>query len=356
MLPVFGRDQCRESGDRIVLRSAIPKGWTARTPAKGTHAEYPGTTVEWDGRMLEVVEASASGEGVRYVLLPWREDHVIRTLDQYDAESEQRRIDDFERAKRQRAASAASRWSGVLLGHLPEPVQNRLRNELGVDPARMTLLSCIPPFIVLAICVLDAVDATMKFTKPRIPGVITVAAGLMVVESLLRFFVAMSQNRGMGSVIGFVAYTVYWAVSPRRETLMSPFREEKGMSSTFTLPPPPEVAESDRIELLGSLFSLLPLADQNVLARRHGYDYRRHAWGLTWGIFGFALLGVLTMYGKAGSSGTALLSFLAALAVSIEQVMRLLALRSRPAPSVFGFLVRPFMRKLLDEARRTAAD
>ena len=355
MLPVFGKDQCRESGDRIVLRSAIPKGWTARTPAQGTHAEYPGTTVEWDGRMLEVVEAASLGEGVRYVLLPWREDHVIRTLDRYDAESEQRRLEDFERAKRQQRASIASRWSGALLGYLPEPVQNRLQNELGVSPARMTLLSCIPTLIIFTICVLDAVDASMKSVPPRIPAFVTMTAGLLFVESLVRFFVAMSQNRGMGSLIGVISYTLYWSLSPRRAGMISPFEQEKGLSTKFSLPPPPEVAAADDLEMLGAFISLLPVADQELLARRRGYDYRQHAPGLAWGLLVFALLGVVTMYADASSRLSALVSFLAALAISVEQVVRLLTLRRRPAPSVFGFVVRPFVRKVLDDARRPTA-
>lgn len=358
MLPVFGKDQCRIDGDRIVLRSAIAKGWTPRTQAKGTHAEYPGTAVEWDGRMLEVVEAAPSGDGVRYVLLPWREDHVIRTLEQYDAESERARLEDFARAERQRRASTVSRWSGLLLGNLPAPVQNRMQNELGVYPARMTLLSCIPPFVIFTICMLDAAGAAIKSVAPRIPLPVTLLAGLLVVDSLVRFFVAMSQNRGVGSFLGTIVYVVYWGLSPRRATMASPFGEKRERLA-YKVPragdaPPADVRET--VEVLGPLLSLLPVADQEMLATNTAYDHRRHAWGVTCGILVFALLGVVTMYDEIAASRNALISFLLALFVSLEQVVRLLLLRTRPAPSVFGFAVRPFVRGVLDDARRMVVE
>jgi hypothetical protein len=351
MLPLYGKDRCRESGERVVLLSAIPKGWTARTPASGTHAEYPGTTVEWADRMFEVVEAVPVGEGVRYVLLPWREDHVIRTLDQYDDVAEHRRIDDFAKAQKQRRASIAARITGMLLGYLPAPVQNRLQKELGLYPARMTSLSCIPPLVLLGFCILDAVDAYMKGRAPYMPGAITMIAALLVVESAVRFFVAMSQNRGMGSFLGLIGYSVYWALSPNRAALASPF-DEPGESTTFTLPPPPEVAAADRLEMLSTFLALLPVADQQMLAERTNYDYRRHAAGLATGILFFAILGVFSMFGRVGSSAGATVSFLAAFVVAVEQVLRLVQLRTGPAASMFGFVVRPFVRNFLEEARR----
>lgn len=350
MLPVYGKDRCRESGDRVVLLSAIPKGWTPRTPASGTHAEYPGTTVEWAGRMFEVVDAVPAGEGVRYVLLPWRDDHVIRTLDGYDEEAERRRIDDFARAARQRRTSITGRLAGMFLGFLPAPVQNRLQNELGLYPARMTILSCIPPLVLLGFCVLDAVDAKMKGRAPLVPGVITMLAALLVAESAVRFFVAMSQNRGMGSVAGVIAYTIYWALSPKRAALASPF-DEPGASATFTLPRPPEVAKADRLETLSTFLALLPVADQKMLAERTAFDYRRHAPGLAIGFLFFALLGVGSTYDRFGESGSATISFLVALAVACEQMLRLVRLRAGPAASMFGFIVRPFVRGFLDEVR-----
>jgi hypothetical protein len=324
----------------MILLSAISKGWTPRVPKTNTSAEYPGTGVLWEDQYFEVVEAvAAEGERVRYVLMPWRDEHTIRTFESYDAESEARRLADYQLARRQNRASAASRWSGILLGHLPGSVQLRMQNELGVTPSRMTVASCIPPMVLFAVCVMLAVEATIEGGRSPIPFWLTLLCGYMFVESLVRMTVALSSGRGMGSLLGTIAYVVF-----RRQLPVS----ERGGNTLFTLPPSEEVAQSDALMMKAPLLTLLSRAEQQRLAERHGFDYRKHAYGLTWTMLVFALLGVITSYGKvAGGSATALLSLVAAIAVAAEQVLRLTQLPRGPAPSVFGALVRPFVRDVL---------
>ena len=82
-----GSDRARRAGEKVILQSAISKGWTPRTPKSLTHAEFPGTTVLWDEQYFEVIEATATQTGgVRYVLAEWRESHTIRTFEHYDAD------------------------------------------------------------------------------------------------------------------------------------------------------------------------------------------------------------------------------------------------------------------------------
>src|SRR5688572_22192616 len=149
-----GADRARQAGDKVILHSAIAKGWTPRTPKTLTSAEHPGTAVLWDEQYYEVIEATALPTGgVRYVLMQWREDHTIRTFESYDAQSEELRIADHERVRRQRRAGFLTNLSGVFLGFLPAPVQMHLENELGVRATRMTLLSCVLVMTTLGICI-----------------------------------------------------------------------------------------------------------------------------------------------------------------------------------------------------------
>jgi hypothetical protein len=337
----FGSDRLRQAGEKMILLSAIPKGWTPRVPKTNTSAEYAGTAVLWEDEYFEVVEAvAAEGERVRYVLAPWREEHTIRTFESYDPDSEARRLADYQLVRKQSRASAASRWSGFLLGHLPGPVQLRMQNELGVMPSRMTIASCIPPIALFAVCVMFAVEATITGGRSPIPSWLSLLAGFMFVESLVRMTVALSTSRGIGSVLGTIAYIVF-----RRE-LPAP---ERGSNAMFTLPPSEEVAQNDALMMKAPLLTLLSRAEQERLAERHGFDYRKHAYGLTWTMLVFAILGVVSSYGKVAGDGsiTALLSLLIALAVAAEQVFRLMRLPRGPAPSVFGALVRPFVRDVL---------
>ncbi|HEX8619601.1 MAG TPA: hypothetical protein VF911_18620, partial [Thermoanaerobaculia bacterium] len=310
----IGSDRVRMSGDTVILLCAFSKGWTPRTPASGTHAEFPGTTVLWDEQYFEVVEAAgADGGRIRYVLVPWREDHTIRTFEHYSDEAEARRIADYELAKKQRRASAASRWSGLVLGHLPEPAQRRMQNELGIAPTRITVISCIPPMAVFGIFVFISVGAFMRGQKSLVPGWLFALAFFMFFESLLRFIVAMQVGRGVGSVIGTLAYGIYSLVTPKRAGAPPPERRGDGL---FTLPPTAEVALRDSLAVKAPLLTLLSRAEQTRLAERHGFDYRAHAYGPAWVMLVCGLLGAVSSYVKLthGAGTSVLISMLLALA------------------------------------------
>jgi hypothetical protein len=343
-----GSDRVRQVGDKVILQSAIAKGWTPRTPKTLTNAEYPGTAVLWDEQYYEVVEATAlASGGVRYVLMPWREDHTIRTFESYDAESEALRLADHERVMRQRRAGLLTRLCGVFLGFLPAPVQMHLENELGVRATRMTLLSCVLPLVVLGFCIYAQVDAKMRRVDSPVPGLAWPVVGYLAVEALIRFFVVMSQGRPMGSVLGMLAYAIYRPLSGKRDRLPSG-SGGRGTSVAFT-PPTEDIIIADSLKMKEALLTLLTPAEQQQLAERHGFDYRRTASAVAWVILVAATLGAFTSYVELQESGsfTSLLSMLIAAAVAAEQVLRLAKLRRAPAGSVFGAIVRPFARDLL---------
>jgi hypothetical protein len=342
-----GSDRARRVGERLILQSAIPKGWTPRTPKTLTNAEHPGTTVLWDDEYFEVVEASATPTGgVRYMLLPWREEHTIRTLERYDADAEALRIADHARVQRQRRSRVGAILSGVFLGFLPASVQNHLENELGVRATRMTILSCIPPLILLGMCMLAAVNARMNHTPAPFPFFVWPIVQLLAFESLVRFFVAMSQNRPMGSLFGVLGYAIYRALSPKRAQL--PPMTSRGESVSF-VEPTADVALRDSFNVKEPLLTLLSPAEQKLLAERFAFDHRRTGFAVAWVILVAAALGIATSYIELAQSGsfTSLLSMLVAAAVVLEQALRLSKMRREPASSIFGAIVRPLVRNLL---------
>ena len=80
----YGRDRIAETEDAgLVLSCFRPKGWTGRPDQPGALAA-PGTAVEWDGAIYEVVRVeSALSGGTLYTLAPWDERLVIRRLERY---------------------------------------------------------------------------------------------------------------------------------------------------------------------------------------------------------------------------------------------------------------------------------
>jgi hypothetical protein len=343
-----GSDRARRTGAKVILQSAIVKGWTPRTAKTLTSAEFPGTAVLWDEEYFEVLEATPlQTGGVRYLLGPWSDHHTIRTFEQYDAASEELRVADRELARRQRRASIVGRLSGIVLGFLPASVQNHLENELGVRASTMTMLSCVLGPLLLGRCILVTVDAKMHGTLPPVPLPVWLLVLYLMLESLVRFFVAMSQARPMGSLFAYPAYLLYRAVS-RKGAQLPPARGARGDSVAFT-PPTEDVVLRGSFEIKEPLLTLLTPAEQQQLAERFGYDYRRTAPTVAWIILTSAALGTFSAYTELATNASlgSFLSMLIAAAVVLEQALRLHTLRRQPASSVFGYLVRPVVRNLL---------
>src|SRR5258707_7654747 len=143
-MQAFGSDRIRRiDGEQITLLSRLSKGWTPRVEKTFTSAEFPGTAVLWEEKYFEVVTAEALPQGVRYVLEPWLDQHAMRFVDRYDAESEAARIEENRKLIVREKARISANLLGMLTGHLPAIVQNELGREIGVLPARLTLASIL---------------------------------------------------------------------------------------------------------------------------------------------------------------------------------------------------------------------
>lgn len=328
----------RGDGEQVILSCRLSKGWTARVAKTFTSAEFPGTAILWEERYFEVVIAEPLAQGgVRYVLEPWPEHHAMRVTDRYDADSEAQRIETHRQAllrdKQRKSANAL----GVFLGHLPAIVQEKLGRELGVLPARLTLVSIVGVYIVLAAIALVCVNRIMA-QKPVPLLLLALPVMYLGLESAIRFHICWSQSRPMGSVLGFIGYSLYYAVTRRGP---SPFAKEKGLAVPI-IDPPAEAAARDAFVLREPFVTLLAPADQTRVAERFGYDYRRQSVAVAATILIVAVIGVASSFTRG-----ALIALVIAAALGAEQVVRLFAFRRGPAGSVLRFVVRPFVRKLL---------
>ncbi|HEX8169359.1 MAG TPA: hypothetical protein VF824_02330 [Thermoanaerobaculia bacterium] len=343
-----GSDRIRTAGGKVLLHSAIPKGWKARTPATSTHAEFPGSAVLCDDEYYEVIDAAPlPGGGARYVLAPWREEHTIRHFEVYDDAAEERRMADFRLAQKQRRAGVLASMAGMILGLFPSHVQIHLGNELGVMPPRMSLLSTINALLLLGGCVWEYVDAVLDKRPSHVPLLLWLFALMFLVESAIRFLVVMTQHRPIGSLPGTFLYIAVWLCSGMR--MLSPFASARG-EALFTLPPPEDVAVRDAVQMRGPLFSLLTPAEQARLHERYGYDYRDNSAVIAWIVLVFSAIGAVSSLVRLSDEGSfgAFASLIVAGVLAVEQVIRLGAFRRGPAGSILGGLVRPFVRSYLE--------
>jgi len=234
----------------------------------------------------------------------------------------------------------------VFTGHLPARVQEALGSELGILPTRLTFISLILPFLFEVWAVNELVRCRM--TGAPISLWLLLAAGYVGAESALRLQIVMSQSRPIGSTVGFILYSLFYAIAPRKIAGVAPLKIDKREALLGT-PPPPDVELQDSLSVREPLLTLLSPPEQVVLAKRFGFNYRKEAFRVAWIILIFAIAGIVSSIVRLGEGASLglIVSLVVASIVALEQIQRLAALRRGPAGSMLAFLVRPFARKLL---------
>ncbi|HUP48037.1 MAG TPA: hypothetical protein VNA04_04525, partial [Thermoanaerobaculia bacterium] len=267
-------------------------------------------------------------------------------VDAYDEASEVRRDEEYRAAVARTSGRRAANAGAILTGHLPAAVQERLGSELGILPARLTLVSLILPMLFVALAIQEHVRRVMTHEGP-LPLWVILLAMYLLLESGVRLYLAMLQNRPCGSAAGWVVYTVFYLLSPSRRRLPPPL--ESSAPDRLRLDVTPDVVLQDAFTMREPLLTLLTPAEQRFFEERFGFNYRRSGPAVAVAILLFSTAGVVTSFMslRGGGGLSPLLSLFAAGGVAAEQVVRLRALRRGPAGSVLGALVRPFTRKLM---------
>lgn len=348
----FGADHLEgESAGEISLFCPTPKSWAARKARTLTSAEYPGTAVEWEGRIFEVLRADpVENGGIRYRLAPWEEGHAIRRMERYDAASETSHEEEWSG----RRAGVRKRRISILLaplaGLLPGTLQKEMESEFGAPALAMTISSALPLFAIGFLGLFEHLVGGMGgglglpgWLAPPFP-----IALYLFGESALRLASAVAQGEPMGSLPVVLAYE-----ARRAAGYPKPKDGSQRASSTA------ERRALDRYDLLEPLLALLSREEQRLLAERFGFDPVR------WGRITAAIL--LTIAGAnvvtsllnlaAGRTGGADVAWLLAGGfLCFEQIRRWKRFSAgEAAGSVLGILIRPLAKLLFAPSRRSAA-
>ena len=345
-MQAHGSDRMREvAGGRILLFSRYPKEWQTRVEKTRTSPEHPGMAIFWDDVIYEVVSAEMQQQGgVRYVLEPWRDEHAIRVSDRYDAETEAFRAEEHRKRIARETKRKTATAMGFLAGYLPALVQHEMAGELGLFAHRMTVLSTLPVFAVIAgMCAFMVHQYKDGGGVPTWELLLTV---FLIAENMIRWITAWTQNRPMGSVLGVLLYSIVWAAGRRKG--ISPLKQGKG-NALYIREEAVDTKLRDAFIVREPLVTLLSPAEQARFAERFDYDYRRHSFKVAAIFLAFSLAGVYTSLHQlnARPSFIAFISLVCAGGIAIEQILRLASFKRGPAGSILAALARPFTRSLI---------
>ena len=208
----YGGDRVEEGeGGRVSLISPSAKGWRGRSPAVPTRrATHPGTAVTWDGSLYEVTEARPLPSGdVHYVLSPWDDANAIRTLERYDAATEEARA----REQRGRANAVKKRRAAILLapllGHLPGEVQARMESDFGAPATKITVASALPLFVLGILGAFAAFVSAVGGSPEPLPELPLPLSLYLACESYFRLSAVATESRPMGSIPGTLLYEIW---------------------------------------------------------------------------------------------------------------------------------------------------
>jgi hypothetical protein len=355
----FGEDHLESRpGGFFVLTCPLSKGWSARTKKAQTVAEHPGTAVNWQEEIYEIIEALPLPEGgVRYTLAPWEARHAIRVIERYDGPTEAARAREHQDHRTRARKRRLSILLAPILGHLPGGVQERMESEFGAPARAMTLVSAMPLLVIGVISLLAFLakayggmllpagadrGATEELFRgwPIVPFPLAL---YLFLESGARCAVAYGQVRPMGSLPGVLLYEIWAILRGRRRNERPP--------AQITVDPAAEHALEDRFRMLEALLALLTPEEQELLERRFGFDPLK--WGRITLIVLLAIGGLNLLASVANFVGGAetfgdVLWLLAGGYLFLEQLSRRRRLaQGHPAGSILGALVRPLARGLL---------
>jgi hypothetical protein len=270
----FGADQVRiGKGGEIELLCPFAKSWTPRGARTLTSSEHPGTAVEWNGRIFEVLDADpTAGRGMRYRLAAWEDRHAIRRLERYDEVSETIREGD----RRDRRRDFGKRRLAILLvplaGLLPADFQKKMERDFGAPALKMTIASAVPLFFIgflgLVAFLVGNAGGTMDlpgWIAPSLP-----IAAYLFGESALRLASAIAGQEPMGSLPVAIAFAVWQSVGRPKEA------PADGSSQT-TATELDEQGLQDRFRVLEPVLAFLSTSEQEFFAGRFGFDAVR--WG-----------------------------------------------------------------------------
>lgn len=207
----FGTDRLESGPDgTLTIFCAAPKGWRPRTPAISRRAEHPGTAVAWGEDVFEVVQVESLPDGeTRYSLAPWREDFAIRSLERYDAASEEAREAERRWRKNARRKRLLAIGLSPVLGHLPGTVQESMEREFGAPANLMTVASALPLFVLGVVGLLAGVARIAGGSLAPLPEPSLPLSIYLVLESSLRISLVVTQSRPAGSIPGTVGYEIW---------------------------------------------------------------------------------------------------------------------------------------------------
>src|SRR5207302_1266202 len=142
--------------------------------------------------------------------------HAMRTIDHYDDAHEAERAAEYRAQLARETKRKSANALAVLAGHLPAAVQEEIGRELGIIPARLTIISALGVYAVLIALALWIGAGLVPLLSPADQARVAARFGYdyrhqsSLIAILILFFAAIGVATSLhrGAVISLIAATV----------------------------------------------------------------------------------------------------------------------------------------------------
>jgi len=270
----------------LEIESPIQKpGWQPRQAYGPQNLIFPGSTVEFDGKLFEIARMeSKTGTvlGVRYFLKAWEDRFPIRVQFHYTKEECERLELSMRERKQANKINVTILLLAPLFGLLPGEGQLRLEKEYGVSSLRLTFLSAIILLVFGGAGVISLLVSQFgQVYETSVPGNLTLqlTGCYFFIESMMRLYSSMVQEEPMGTLPVFFVVGTYRMI---RRSMDPAVRQQgietqwKGRASLY-LDTRDQVSEISGEDYHLEVFSNLPKPHWNMLT---GIIYNEIWYGL----------------------------------------------------------------------------
>lgn len=180
--------------------------WILHSPGDRAHPERPGSAINYQDKMYEVLRLEQIVEGryaFRYGLRAWDSRHIIRHLVNYTLKSQMEAAVARQGGARAQGLRTLILWLAPIAGFAPDPVQREWEKKTGVS---MTWVSTGSALFGAALAF------ALRNVDSRFPGLVL----YLLTESLARLFWITVTRRPHGSFLLTLPYLMWQGLHSER--------------------------------------------------------------------------------------------------------------------------------------------